>query len=440
MKALHPRLELSPSPPPDIPSAQVSLIPLPINDSQWSNRPKIRPSSGDAVLVAYLGNGRRPEIAQAAGYRALPGVDEEEYEGDRENNLYGDLSSRQRAGDSGVQSRSCGSPPTSSSAMVGPSLQHLAADVLQVVSPDSRHISVPRDTPDIAFSTRQLSLSDDRSVTNSYRLSMDQPENNTNSERSRKHPIAMLTPSSSGLPPLQMDSPKFESNGQILPSIRSTLGDIDHIPSEPLTLAVKDKTVLHCSGTHFTQPPPVTLRCLPPLATSQISPPRSPNETHQLSLPSPHSLPASSPYTCYTSNGLNQQPSADYGTNISSETPSTDQSASAPTPATATSVADRMSIDGITNPSVGLYVCRFKGCTAPSFQTQYLLNSHANVHSSARPHYCPVPGCPRSEGGKGFKRKNETIRHGLVHDSPGYVCPFCPGRMHKYPRPDNLQR
>jgi hypothetical protein len=71
---------------------------------------------------------------------------------------------------------------------------------------------------------------------------------------------------------------------------------------------------------------------------------------------------------------------------------------------------------------------------------QYLLNSHANVHSSIRPHYCPVKGCPRSEGGKGFKRKNEMIRHGLVHDSPGYVCPFCPDREHKYPRPDNLQR
>ena len=32
------------------------------------------------------------------------------------------------------------------------------------------------------------------------------------------------------------------------------------------------------------------------------------------------------------------------------------------------------------------------------------------------------------------------IRHGLVHDSPGYVCPFCPDQQHKYPRPDNLQR
>lgn len=32
------------------------------------------------------------------------------------------------------------------------------------------------------------------------------------------------------------------------------------------------------------------------------------------------------------------------------------------------------------------------------------------------------------------------IRHGLVHKSPGYMCPFCPEREHKYPRPDNLQR
>ncbi|OXV08696.1 hypothetical protein Egran_03541 [Elaphomyces granulatus] len=88
----------------------------------------------------------------------------------------------------------------------------------------------------------------------------------------------------------------------------------------------------------------------------------------------------------------------------------------------------------------GQYRCTYPGCTATSFQTQYLLNSHANVHSTERPHFCPVTGCNRGEGGKGFKRKNEMIRHGLVHDSPGYVCPFCPNQQHRYPRPDNLQR
>lgn len=88
----------------------------------------------------------------------------------------------------------------------------------------------------------------------------------------------------------------------------------------------------------------------------------------------------------------------------------------------------------------GGFKCEHPNCNAPPFQTQYLLNSHANVHSQTRPHFCPVQGCPRAEGGKGFKRKNEMIRHGLVHQSPGYVCPFCPDREHKYPRPDNLQR
>ncbi|KAI5814050.1 hypothetical protein BZA77DRAFT_250760 [Pyronema omphalodes] len=88
----------------------------------------------------------------------------------------------------------------------------------------------------------------------------------------------------------------------------------------------------------------------------------------------------------------------------------------------------------------GLFKCDIEGCRAPAFQTQYLLNSHANVHSSIRNHFCPIKDCPRGPQGKGFKRKNEMIRHGLVHDSPGYICPFCPDREHKYPRPDNLQR
>jgi len=86
------------------------------------------------------------------------------------------------------------------------------------------------------------------------------------------------------------------------------------------------------------------------------------------------------------------------------------------------------------------FKCDYPSCTALPFQTQYLLSSHKNVHSQDRPHYCPVPDCPRSEGGRGFKRKNEMIRHGLVHNSPGYICPFCPDKEHRYPRPDNLQR
>lgn len=44
------------------------------------------------------------------------------------------------------------------------------------------------------------------------------------------------------------------------------------------------------------------------------------------------------------------------------------------------------------------------------------------------------------EGSKGFKRKTEVIRDSLIHESPGYVRPFCPNSERKYPRRDNLQR
>ncbi len=121
--------------------------------------------------------------------------------------------------------------------------------------------------------------------------------------------------------------------------------------------------------------------------------------------------------------------------------------ASYPTPKELTSPESNATPQTLSGPlsangpfTVSPFKCTNPDCIAPPFQTQYLLNSHANVHSSSRPHYCPVKTCPRSLGGKGFKRKNEMIRHGLVHDSPGYVCPFCADQQHKYPRPDNLQR
>ncbi|KAM0802242.1 hypothetical protein BDR22DRAFT_803722 [Usnea florida] len=88
----------------------------------------------------------------------------------------------------------------------------------------------------------------------------------------------------------------------------------------------------------------------------------------------------------------------------------------------------------------GIFECDHVGCTAPAFGTQDCLDRHMSSHSTIRPYYCPVPGCARYHGGRGFKRKNEMIRHGLVHASPRYVCPFCPERNVKYPRPDSLQK
>jgi hypothetical protein len=86
------------------------------------------------------------------------------------------------------------------------------------------------------------------------------------------------------------------------------------------------------------------------------------------------------------------------------------------------------------------FKCTHPGCAAPPFHTRYLLHSHAKVHRESRPYFCPVKGCPRAAGGKGFKIKNDMIRHGRVHDSRGYTCPFCADQQHRYPRPDNLMR
>lgn len=102
----------------------------------------------------------------------------------------------------------------------------------------------------------------------------------------------------------------------------------------------------------------------------------------------------------------------------------------------------RMRIEGTTNPPPieGGYRCTFEGCTAPPFRTQWLLNSHTNAHSSARLHYCPVEGCRRGRGGRGFIRRDEMILHDLAHYLAGYFCPFCPDRDHKHPMPVDLQQ
>lgn len=182
-----------------------------------------------------------------------------------------------------------------------------------------------------------------------------------------------------------------------------------------------EKDLEALSGGNITQSPPLSPHDPYPGNIGSPTSPRTPSDQYQFAR---HNLWTRRPD--YTSNGTGETP----GTDCSASTPST----------SAASVFDPTSLESAANPSDGGYQCTEPGCNAPPFQTQYRLNSHANIHSSARPYYCPVPDCPRGETGKGFRRKNEMIRHGLVHDSPGYVCPFCPDRERKYPRPDNLQR
>jgi len=430
---------------------------------------KSHPSQGDAVLLGALDGGRRPDIAFKAATEALPS-DTDEEDASEADDSSGDGAvappSRQstgapdrdeRAGTPGEKDdgeRMAVDPPDQGD-MGAFDLKSLAAGALAFASPDAKP-GVPPVNAGLTPPVSEHDVAKEKLIPPplSHLIAMRQGEPGKEerviqpgvpspySPRSLYSPrdvgalqIAPRTDMKSpnglpppnhrdGLPPIQMHSPRTDSNVPTpLPSIRSQLGDIDQLANKH----VAEKERLRHPHHAFPHSPPG----LPPFgAMHHGSPPISPAETFRRDPLSP-----GHPFTpgYLQPNFSHHRSPHEYGSS-STVTPSSEQSGS--TPAT---MNDKMSIEGITIQSA-VYVCKFPGCTALPFQTQYLLNSHANVHSSARPHYCPVKGCPRSEGGKGFKRKNEMIRHGLVHDSPGYVCPFCPDREHKYPRPDNLQR
>lgn len=421
----------SPSPEPDIPLVQVS--PPPSHRNGKAKRPKVRPSQGDAVLINIMNDGRNPEIATRAGLEALASDSEED-----------DCSTDTESGtdDLGVRSPSSDMEMTTKEHdrrdEVSPAPSMLANTALAALAlGDSKSVSDDGQTPTTSGDTDTDTDAARSRTLGSPASPAPRPQTAVRRDEQRPHPVipAPYSPNSyysprtgsfasptgslghGALAPIQNASPRSESNSGIsLPSLKDQLG--------PEALS---------PGAFPPSPPGIPHGMRLP-SMSHASPPISPNEMFPRSPHQPIMPP--SPFYPFAPNGLHR-PSIDYN---SGSTPS-DHSVS--TPATSTSVADRMSIEGLafSNPADhGQYTCTFEGCKALPFQTQYLLNSHANVHSQARPHYCPVQGCPRAEGGKGFKRKNEMIRHGLVHESPGYVCPFCPDREHKYPRPDNLQR
>jgi hypothetical protein len=380
-------------------------------------RPRFVQSPNEAFLLQHLDGGRHMYIGRPI--KEEPESDGSDGKG-KPPLLRAELPSLVQLPDQGVTSQL---PPTTVKPVPN-ELERLAERALAVAGPQQ----APADCP-LTTSTRKLSIQEGTphmpaiisTSANQY-----QPEPTTNAKSPQ-----LLTPGSTGsagLPPISPGG--SEPAAQTLPPLRF------HLPDVKLPLPDQDLATRHHAPSSFTQSPPDSHQ-LPPLTIGRVSPqpPLSPPESYPRSHHSPSFVP--SPYA-HIPNGGPHRPSADFGARPPAEMPSHD-----PVPFASSVVqapVDRMRIDGITNPQMGGYVCTFSGCNAPPFQTQYLLNSHANVHSSARPHYCPVPGCSRSEGGKGFKRKNEMIRHGLVHDSPGYICPFCPDRDHRYPRPDNLQR
>ncbi|KAJ2895522.1 C2H2 type zinc finger protein [Zalerion maritima] len=495
LKPVQVNLKLSPPPPPRQ-YLQVSYQSR--GRSKSSNSPQIHPSQGDVVLVASLDGGRRWDIATEAGKQILPSLSDAEEEEEASTGVADSDPSTVRLRRRGWPLRPSAHPPMSSSLSPpsplpsDPPLSHepqmtldlqsmaaagLAAASLPAAAPATT--AVPPTTPADDERGHELALT---SLPSPNRLSVNgadgslllcpsqhpnpPPPHHQHQQSSPLHSdplnsnlqrldIRSPTAHNHGgeLPPI-LGPPRSDPNGanrthhhhqhqnqqnMPLPSIRSTLGDIstltDHSSHRSLPMP-------HPPPAPYAQSPPGGM-ALPSLS-NHTSPPISPNDRFRHDMPSPSSRGLSSlnPYYTYqssnssNSSGAPGRHSVDYSSSAT-ETPGSDKCVMSP--GSGSSVAERMSIDNMTNP-IGTFVCNFAGCKALPFQTQYLLNSHANVHSSSRPHYCPVKGCPRAEGGKGFKRKNEMIRHGLVHDSPGYVCPFCPDREHKYPRPDNLQR
>lgn len=441
------KLKPSPSPP---------AVPLPL----------IEPSQGDAVLILHLDGGRRPEISQEAGYRPLDQYNsEDECRGRSESE---ETMGSESEDEDGIRSNdmsplpiACFAKPVTAppalepaAAVPGPvDLRSLATNALaaaQAVSKGTGVDDMQSPTHDAQGSrTSTISRGREMSISNGRRPVLAPPISpypahsfpEAYSSPQYPHGQVLMHPNnvrSPSLPsgnrgelaPLQMASPRSDSsNHKTLPSIRSQF--FDQLHGSPKDLAARPSLPFPHSPSKGPSRSGSTVG-------NHTSPSVSSNDVYHNSIPSPpHTQPALSPFL-YSSINNHRSPSVpDYSSSgARSDGSSISQILTPPTDR----IADRMSIDSMTNPQVGQFICTYQGCNAQPFQTQYLLNSHANVHSSARPHYCPVKGCPRSEGGKGFKRKNEMIRHGLVHESPGYVCPFCPDREHKYPRPDNLQR
>ncbi|KAL5335106.1 hypothetical protein BJX70DRAFT_410742 [Aspergillus crustosus] len=261
---------------------------------------------------------------------------------------------------------------------------------------------------------------------------------NRNSLPALRDPSIARSPedTSTRLPPIQT---QLSQLGPVLPpptGPRQRVGSTSSFPLPPVTAVSPNSARVDPSPREaYRLAPLVPPNKIPPSPYSHLSPASS----QALST-------VSSPVTQPTYWRNAPKPAAPYPQYEPPPTASRSPASSYPTPidhvstGTCDSSGFTPSSQGNIPPPIGTFKCSHSGCTAAPFQTQYLLNSHANVHSQDRPHFCPVEGCSRGYGGKGFKRKNEMIRHGLVHNSPGYVCPFCPDQEHKYPRPDNLQR
>jgi hypothetical protein len=346
LKPMKINLQPSPSPPPAVPLPQVSPEPSPEPPGRkGSNRPKNRPSQGDAVLVSFMDGGKNPDIARYAGNQPLASDDE---------------------GDGSVK----GVEVEVTAVKEDLDLPALAANALRAheegtsqptpkpntIKDGSPNRDAPPSEPDQMEGVKPTIPS----ITATY---VGDPRPRSSPDTAVK--LEIKASPTGELPPIRQHSPKSalsNSNGAgpiTLPSISDQLGDLNHLADAAAT-----------GDSSFSQSPPARPPPRFSAIPSQGSPPKSPIDAFRRELPSPgrgaghyyynansHRRPSQTEGPQYSSAG-------DYSSS-NTETPSTDQSCSTPAMA-----IDRMSIDGITNPQIGGFQCNYPGCTAQPFQTQ----------------------------------------------------------------------
>ena len=417
------------------------------------------PSQGDTVLISYL-DPNRPDIAQEAGQTVLTSASQSEDEEEEGEDVE----------DMGVVRRTeNGAHHTPSEAL----LTAKAAEALRVVREDD--LEMVDATQDRRSEETKEDLQD-APITNGITHNDQEPEPSTafakpsppsparatfdikppprvplprpaistettqsTDERTRQEDSTPISPTlakfamssseadpESKLPAMQKSPPRSASThspegSQSLPSLQTTLSGLS------------DSGI---NGIHAPSPYAPSSGHSPqfvrhPTFSSQSTGPSPGTYSHPSPGMSPPGYPSHPTYWRRAPTEASTSTPSTYEASTPASVPGPSPAQSYPTP----NIQDhRGSVDGSSTPQLlngplppngpftsSTFKCTFSGCIAAPFQTQYLLNSHANVHSSNRPHFCPVADCPRGPGGKGFKRKNEMIRHGLVHQSPGYI-------------------
>ena len=429
--------------------------------SKKRRKQRTRPSQGDTVLISYL-EPNRPDIAQEVGQRALNSasqseVDDESDSARRKGKIHdnGDAGVRSQLGKHPAERGGKFSPPQTLDTEAGTRLEPIIPPAMPSIYPDTNgHVEgrwSANKTGTSAFSPLPLDPSLQTRLAPVPFHQRTEDDTLATSPNLAKFAIPAAEANADTTLPAMQKSPPRSSLGhspegtQTLPSLQTALNQPvlsqydNHFVETPsgispfshnsgLSPAVSRSQFSGPSPSLFSQPSPASSKDLPgvtsPDQTTQHHYWRvSPKDTNLLTVNSPAAstlTPAPPPYPTPKDN------------------PSPEDNNTDPPPSSNPQEPDGSAPNG--SSTSNNYKCTYANCSAAPFHTQYLLNSHLNVHSSDRPHYCPVKNCSRGVGGKGFKRKNEMIRHGLVHNSPGYVCPYCIDQQHKYPRPDNLQR